>query len=36
MTPIKMRLVIPDGILLLLLNRGPYYTESSVSQSINE
>ena len=36
MTPVKMRLVIPDGRLLLLLNRGPYYTESSVSPFINE
>ena len=36
MTLIKMRLVVPDGRLLLLLNRGPYYAESSVSPFINE
>ncbi len=36
MTLIKMRLVVPDGRLLLLLNRGPYYTESYVSPFINE
>ena len=36
MTPIKKLLVVPDGRLLLLLNRGPYYTESSVSPFINE